>query len=201
MPERPFSEAAHRNRAPIAEALKRWLPESGRLLELGSGTGQHACHAATMLPDWHWQPTEREAMLDSLHAGLEGLAPSNVQRPQVLDVTGEWPALTYDAVCSINTAHIMHWPEVEAMFSGVRRVLVEHGLFFLYGPFRRNGVHHADSNAAFDASLKARDPGMGVRDIEALDRLANSSGLVRSAELLLPANNHMLVFEVEATLK
>ncbi|MDT8439193.1 MAG: DUF938 domain-containing protein [Wenzhouxiangellaceae bacterium] len=194
MTDRPHSEAAARNRVPIADALARALPPTGRLLEIGSGTGQHACYCAARLHGWGWQPSEHPGMLQTLNAGLAD-SPDNVEAPLTLDVAGEWPGDRFDAVFSANTAHIMHWPEVEAMFSGVARVLNGSGCFLLYGPFKRDGIHHADSNAAFDASLQARDPGMGVRDLVDVDALAGRVGLMRTAELLLPANNHILMFQ------
>ena len=109
-------------------------------------------------------------------------------------MTGEWPEERFDGVFSANTAHIMHFPAVEAMFAGVGARLNPRGLFVLYGPFARDGRHNAPSNAEFDASLRARDPGMGIRDVEQLDRLGEACGLERIAELRMPANNHILVF-------
>lgn len=195
MNDRPWSEAAERNREPIAAALRWLLPEQGRLLEIGAGTGQHACHAALLLPGWCWKPSEHPEMVATLKAGLNGISPPNVEEPIALDVMDAWPQERFDAVFSANTAHIMHWPAVEALFSGVAAQLTADGRFLLYGPFMQDGEHHAESNAAFDASLRARDPGMGVRDLVALDELAGRTGLIRTAELLLPANNHILLFE------
>jgi cyclopropane fatty-acyl-phospholipid synthase-like methyltransferase len=193
--DRPFSAAAERNREPIRQVLAAWLPASGRLLEIGAGTGQHARYFAGSLPDWTWQPTNRPEELSQLEAGLAGVDLENLQRPQALDVNGDWPDGPWDAVYSANTAHIMDWPSVEAMFAGVGRSLVRDGLFFLYGPFMRAGRHHAASNAEFDAGLQSRGHGMGIRDLDALDRLADSNRLDRIAELAMPANNHTLIFQ------
>lgn len=194
MTERPYSPAAERNREPILKVLRAWLPESGRMLEIGSGTGQHATFFAPALPLWHWQPSEHPNELPTLQAGLAGHATANIERPLALDVAGPWPEQKFDAAYSANTAHIMHFPAVEAMFAGVGAKLTSRGLFVLYGPFARNGVQSAPSNAEFDASLRARDPGMGIRDVERLDRLGDACGLERIAELRMPANNHILIF-------
>jgi len=194
MTDRPHSPAAERNRGPILEVLRVWLPGSGRMLEIGSGTGQHATFFAPALPLWQWQPSEHPNQFPTLQAGLEGHAMENIERPVVLDVTGRWPEEKFDAVYSANTAHIMHFPAVEAMFAGVAGRLNSRGLFVLYGPFARSGRHNAPSNAEFDANLRARDPGMGIRDVEQLDLLAEECALERIAELRMPANNHILVF-------
>lgn len=196
MNARPHSAAAARNREPIGRVLPKLLGESaGSVLEIGSGTGQHAVYLAGRLPDWRWQPSEHPAELATLHAGLDGIAPANVLAPVALDVAGEWPSGPFMAAYSANTAHIMHWPEVEAMFAGVGRMLASGGRFALYGPFNRDGRHTAPSNAEFDAMLRRRDPGMGLRDLAEIDALAQRNALVRIAELAMPANNLMLVFE------
>ncbi|MFU8876549.1 MAG: DUF938 domain-containing protein [Wenzhouxiangellaceae bacterium] len=192
---RPFSAAAERNRIPIAQVLERVLRGSGTLLEIGAGTGQHAVHCACLLPQWNWLPSEHPAALSSLQQGLAGDLPENLRDPIELDVTGAWPDECFDAIYSANTAHIMPAEAVEAMFQGVGAHLTPGGRFLLYGPFMRDGRHHAASNEEFDASLRRRDPAMGIRDLVWIDRIAAGSGLVRIAELALPANNHMLIFE------
>lgn len=194
MTDRPHSPAAERNREPILKVLRAWLPKSGRMLEIGSGTAQHATFFAPALPLWHWQPSEHPNELPTLQAGLDGHGVANIAPPIALDVTGAWPDANFDAAFSANTAHIMHFPAVEAMFAGVGARLNPRGLFVLYGPFARNGQHNAPSNLEFDASLRARDPGMGIRDVEQLERLGEGCGMARIAELRMPANNHILVF-------
>ena len=194
MIDRPYSPAAERNREPILKVLRSWLPKSGRMLEIGAGTGQHTLHFAPVFPLWQWQPTDHPNEFSTLQAGLLDHGLANIEEPLALDVMGHWPEETFDAVYSANTAHIMHFREVEAMFAGVGQHVNPGGLFVLYGPFMHGGIHKAPSNADFDASLRRRDPGMGIRDLEDLDRLAGGCGLARIAELRMPANNHILVF-------
>lgn len=194
MTERPHSPAAERNREPILKVLRAWLPKSGRMLEIGAGTGQHARFFAPAFPLWQWQASDRPEQLPSLEAGLRDHDQPNLEAPIALEVTGHWPQARFDGVYSANTAHIMHVPAVRAMFAGVGQCLNPGGLFVLYGPFMRHGRHSAQSNADFDASLRARDPGMGIRDLDDLDRLAAGAGLERIAELRMPANNHILIF-------
>lgn len=195
MNDRPHSPAAERNKVPIAEVLVGCLSEIGSMLEIGAGTGQHADYLSRRLPGWTWLPTEHPAQFEVLRRGLDGGVTTRLRAPLILDVLGQWPGERFDAVFSANTAHIMHWDAVEAMFAGVAACLTANGRFFLYGPFSRAGHHHAASNADFDRVLRARDPGMGVRNLDAIDALAERVGLARIAELLLPANNHMLLFE------
>ena len=197
MSTQPFSAAAERNREPILNVLCNLLADRGRALEIGSGTAQHVRYFAQALPGWVWQPSEAPDQYEILVAGLSGQPRSEMIRsPITLDVAAEWPpfAETFDVIYSANTAHIMSWPEVEAMFAGVVKCLSLEGQFVLYGPFKLHGRHHAESNAQFDASLRQRDPAMGIRDLDALDTLAASVGLVRVAEFAMPANNHVLVF-------
>ena len=197
--DRPYSAAAQRNREPIRAVLEAWLPasaaETGRMLEIGAGTGQHARHFARSFPRWSWQPTDHPARLPQLREGLHDVGLNNLEPPLPLDVTGPWPAGPWDAIYSANTAHIMNWPAVEAMFAGVAESLSPKARFFLYGPFLRAGRHHAPSNAEFDLALRDRPGGMGIRDLLDLDRLAGAVGLKRIAELRMPANNHILLFE------
>jgi len=168
------------------------------MLEIGAGTGQHPRYFAELLPAWRWLPSEHPRQIDGLRAGLGGRAGGNLLPALPLDVEADWPEQRFDAAFSANTAHIMHWPTVEAMFAGVARVLKPDGQFVLYGPFMRGGAHTAPSNAAFDADLRQRDPGMGIRDLEDIDQLADRCGLARVAELAMPANNLLLCFRSPA---
>jgi SAM-dependent methyltransferase len=194
----PFSEACERNKGPILEVLRKWLDETtGLLLEIGSGTGQHAVHFARHLPRLTWQPTdqgEHVAMLTA-RVGVEG--PCNLLPPLELDVTQQrWPCDTdsVDAVFSANTLHILAWTQVQALFRGVGRVLRPEGLLIVYGPFRYGGQYTSHSNHAFDDELRSRDPASGIRDFEAVDALATAQGMSLVDDVGMPANNQTLVW-------
>ncbi len=194
--DKPFSQASANNWQPILAVLRQHLPARGRVLEIGSGTGQHAVSFGTALPDLTWQTSD----LPENHWGIErwiaeaGLG--NVLPPLALDVRAEpWPDVATDAVFSANTAHIMGWPAVEAMFAGVGRLLQPDGRFLLYGPFSDGGRHNSPSNEAFDQNLRRRDPAMGVRDLDQLRPLAQRAGLRLAAEVAMPANNRILIWE------
>jgi len=190
----PFSEACERNKGPILEALLPLLPGRGHVLELGSGTGQHVVHFAPRCPRLSWQPTERREHLPTLDSRIRLEGHSNILPAIELDVEGAWPDRCFAAAYSANTAHIMSWDAVCAMFTGIGRRLAPGGMFWLYGPFNVGGSYTAPSNAGFDRALQARDPLMGLRDVEALEELACSQRLRLEARLELPANNQLLVF-------
>jgi hypothetical protein len=193
--DKPFSPASERNREPILMVLQRHLGSCTRLLEIGSGTGQHAVHFAAAMPWLEWQCSDRSEYLPGIEAWRVEANLPNLPPPIFLDVArGAWPAPRFDAAFSANTVHIMHWPEVEAMFVGLDRALAADATLILYGPFHRDGRPTSDSNAAFDAGLRARDPGMGVRDIEAVQALASGIGLRVVEDAAMPANNACLVW-------
>jgi SAM-dependent methyltransferase len=192
--ELPFAEACERNKTPILNCLRKLLPRRGWVLEIGSGTGQHVVHFAPRFERLSWQPSERRDLLPGLHARIRSEGCVNVLPAIELDVFGVWPDQEYAAAYSANTAHIMSWPGVCAMFSGVGRRLRSGGPFCLYGPFNIGGRFTSASNEEFDRSLRERDPGMGLRDAEALDSLAQDHQLVLQGRLQLPANNLLLVF-------
>lgn len=196
---KPYAEACERNRDPILAVIAPLLAERSAVLEIGSGTGQHAVYFASRLPHLTWYTSDRA----EYHAGIRlWIADSgliNVEPPLLLDVTQPlWPALAVDAVFSANTTHIMHWPEVEALFAGVGRLLPERGLFMLYGPFNYGGRYTSASNAEFDRLLKLRDPGSGLRDFEEIDRLARAAGLLLKGDVAMLANNRLLYWERQA---
>jgi cyclopropane fatty-acyl-phospholipid synthase-like methyltransferase len=192
---KPFAESCERNKDPILAVLRATLAHSARVLEIGSGTGQHAIHFARHLPHLLWQTSDLEVNHAGIRAWLDEAALPNVQPPLNLDVDmPDWPMAPVDAVFSANTVHIIAWPQVENMFSGVGRVLVCGGLLCLYGPFNYNGACTSESNARFDDWLKQRDPRSGIRDFEALDRLAGKAGLVLEDDHTMPSNNRMLVW-------
>ncbi|MBD2549311.1 DUF938 domain-containing protein [Microcystis elabens FACHB-917] len=198
----PFSPACQRNQEPILAVLRRWLAPGARVLEVGSGSGQHAIHMARHLPGVHWQPSERQEALGGLAArisleGADGLAPgAHVAAPLVLDVTRpRWPAGPFEAVFTANTLHIVPAAAVPQLLAGTARVLAEGGLLLIYGPFRYGERHTAASNEAFDAHLRQLDPAMGVRDAEAIEREAAGLGLQLQRDEAMPANNRLLLFQ------
>lgn len=198
MADRPFTEYAARNTAPILEVLRRELADAREVLEIGSGTGQHAVAMATALPHLCWQTSDLAENHAAVNAWIDSVEVTNVRRPLDLDVRrASLPEATQDAVFSANTAHIMSIDTVRAMFLLVGRVLRNGGRFCLYGPFRQDGMFNATSNAEFHVSLRARDPDMGIRHLEALDEFARDAGLVRRRMYAMPANNHLVVWHKE----
>ncbi|MEK7322492.1 MAG: DUF938 domain-containing protein [Pseudomonadota bacterium] len=193
---KPYSEACERNRDPILTTIQPLLAERRAVLEIGSGTGQHAVYFAAKLPHLIWHTSDRQMYHAGIQLWLDEAAAENIRAPLVLDVTqAVWPAVAVDAVYSANTAHIMHWPEVAAMFAGVGRLLPVGGIFLLYGPFNYHSRYTSDSNRRFDAQLKSRDPLSGIRDAEALDRLAGQARMRACGDVAMPANNHLLCWE------
>jgi cyclopropane fatty-acyl-phospholipid synthase-like methyltransferase len=193
-----FSEACERNKAPILEALRTAFASASRVLEIGSGTGQHAVWFARHLPHLLWQPSDVAAALPALAARLRAEAPANVLPPTELDVAVQpWRVGTYDAIFSANTLHIVSWDDVGHFFRGVGAALEARGTLCVYGPFRYRGDFTTPSNAAFDQWLKQRDPVSGIRDFEAVDALAAAEGLALVADHAMPANNQALVWRRE----
>ena len=197
--QRLFSPSAARNRDPILQMLQSILPPQGSMLEIASGTGEHVVHFARGLPGWRFQPTEfDEASRQSVRAWIAHEDLANVAAPVTLDARADtWDVEQsgpFDAVLSLNMIHIAPWAAAQGLFRGAGRVLKPGGLLLLYGPFQENGVHNAPSNAAFDASLRARDPDWGVRDIRDLQALANENGLTLRQRQAMPANNQTLTF-------
>lgn len=190
----PFSEACERNKEPILQALLPLLPSRGHVLEIGSGTGQHVVYFAPHRSELSWQPTERRELLADLNARIRLEGRANVLPAIELNVEEAWPDHQFAAAYSANTAHIMSWAAVCAMFAGVGGRLPPGGAFCLYGPFQAGGSHTAASNAEFDRQLRASDPEMGLRDIDALAQLAGSHQMRLEGRRELPANNQLLVF-------
>ncbi|WP_231471265.1 DUF938 domain-containing protein [Thioalkalivibrio sp. HK1] len=198
--DKPFAPACERNKEPILEALRRIFAETGRILEIGSGTGQHAVHFAAGLPHAIWMTSDLPDRHPGIRAWLAGANLPNLEAPLTLDVADpSWPISHCDGIFSANTAHIMHWPQVEAMFQGAGNILPPAGRFVLYGPFSRNGRHNSASNVAFDRDLKMRDPMMGIRDIDALESLAHDAGFELEEDIALPANNRILTWQAGAS--
>jgi cyclopropane fatty-acyl-phospholipid synthase-like methyltransferase len=193
------SEACERNKGPILEVLAVELATSHAVLEVGSGTGQHAVHFARHLPQLTWQPSEVADEQAALAERIRLEGPPNLRAPMVLDVRSvPWPlplgGAAFDAVFSANTLHIMAWDAVRDFFRGAGETLAAGGVLCVYGPFRYRDRYTSDSNADFDAWLHARDPESGIRDFEALDALARAQDLRLTADHAMPANNQTLVW-------
>jgi len=196
MSEKPFAESAARNADPILEVLQDELRHSTSVLEIGSGTGQHAVCFAAAMPHLCWQTSDREENHAAINAWISDSGLENIRRPLALDVLDAAPESSqYDAVFSANTAHIMSFAAVRKMFALVGQTLKHSGLFCLYGPFRVDNEFTTPSNQQFDASLRARDPSMGIRDLAALDKLGAASGLRRGGLYALPTNNMLVVWQ------
>ncbi|MEQ5802259.1 DUF938 domain-containing protein [Halomonas sp. H10-9-1] len=196
--DRLQSPAAARNRDPILTVLRESLPESARVLELASGSGEHALHCAAAMPGWHWQPSDTDPRaLASIAAWRRAAGTPNLGAPIAFDVTAEWPGAEVDAIVAINLVHISPWSVSEALMAHAGKRLVPGGVLYLYGPYRRAGQHTAPSNAAFDADLKARDARWGVRDLEAVVATAEAHGLRLVRIVEMPANNLSVVLRRE----
>jgi cyclopropane fatty-acyl-phospholipid synthase-like methyltransferase len=192
---KPYSPACERNRDPILAVLRDHFADRLRVLEIGSGTGQHAAYFAAALPHLVWQASDRAENLPGIRAWLEQAGLAGAAPPIELDVRGDWPAPAFDAAFSANTLHIMGWSEVERLFERLPEVLAADGRLVIYGPFNYGGNFTSHSNAAFDASLRRQTAHMGIRDFEAVDRLAQAAGLRLLEDREMPANNRCLVWE------
>jgi len=192
----PRSEACERNKEPILGILRDAFAAARHVLEIGSGTGQHAAWFARHLPHLQWQPSDRASELPALQARIAAEGGANLLPALELDVHATpWPAVPADAVFSANTLHIMGWPGVEAFFAGIATVLAGPGATLaVYGPFRYGGAFTSPSNAAFDQWLRQRDAASGIRDFEAVDALARAAGLALAADHAMPANNQLLLW-------
>ncbi|NMG34939.1 DUF938 domain-containing protein [Azoarcus sp. TTM-91] len=193
---RLFAPATARNREFILAVLRHHLPASGTVLEIGSGSGEHAVFFAARLPGLRWQPSETEAgALASIRGWIVHAGVANVADPLLFDATAaKWPLAAADAVVAINVIHYSPWETTPALLDGVARLLPPGGVLYLYGPYRRDGAHTAPSNEAFDGWLKERDPRFGVRDLEAVVAEAAARGLTLAEVAEMPANNLSVVF-------
>lgn len=192
--EKPHSPACERNREPILGVLREHFADRRRLLEIGSGTGQHAVHFAAALPCLSWQSSDRGENLPGIRAWLDDAALPNTPAPLEFDVNGNWPPGPFDAVFSANTLHIMAWPEVQRLFARLPAISTDDALLVIYGPFNDGGRYSSDSNAAFDVWLKARGAHMAIRDTEAVDALAAAAGFGLIDDRVMPANNRCRVW-------
>lgn len=196
MTSKPFSESCVQNRGPILAVLREVFADRHNVLEIGSGTGQHAVDFGAALPHLRWQTADVPAHHAGIRMWLDEAALPNVLPPIALDVNQhDWRGGRYDAVFSANTLHIMGLPEVGQFFEGVGAVLEPGGALVVYGPFNYNGAFTSESNARFDTWLKSRDPASGVRDFEAVNTLAAAQNLVLQQDFAMPANNRTLVWQ------
>jgi SAM-dependent methyltransferase len=198
--DKPYSAASERNREPILAVLRDAFAPCRAVLEIGSGTGQHAVHFAAAMPGLRWQSSDRAENLPGIRAWLAEAGLPNTPPPLELDVAGgTWPAArSVDAVFSANTLHIMSWDEVERMFAGIAQVVRANGMLAIYGPFNVDGRFTSESNAAFDRALRAAVAHRGIRDAADVDALAATHGFVLVADHALPANNRCRVWRAAA---
>ncbi len=191
-----FAPAAERNRQPILDVLRRVLPPTGLVLEIASGTGQHAVFFSEQLSGLRWQPSDASVdALRSIQAWVEESALENLLPPIALDACSPpWPIASADAVLCINMIHISPWETTESLFHGASALLASGSPLITYGPYRLHGAHSAPSNAAFDESLLSRNPRWGVRDIDALIELAGRTGFELQERVSMPANNMTLIW-------
>lgn len=201
MTAKPHSPSCDRNQEPILAVLREHFADRREVLEIGSGTGQHAVHFAAAMPWLRWQCSDREDGLAGIRLWLDEAGLANTPPPFALQAVlvpqpglAPPPPLRYDAVFSANTLHIMGGAEVQALFAGLATVLADDAVLAVYGPFNEGGGFTSDSNREFDGWLKARDPRSGIRDVEAVRALAEGIGLRPIADVAMPANNRMLVW-------
>ncbi|MCL7944798.1 DUF938 domain-containing protein [Marinobacter sp. ATCH36] len=193
--DKPYSQACENNKQPILERIRDIFINPGTILEIGTGTGQHAVHFAAALPHLIWQPSDRPGATDHCIGWIEDAALHNVRPPLELNVASEiWPLDSIDGAYSANTAHIMAWEEVEAMFAGLGKRLGSGKPFCLYGPFSYGKKHTSDSNRQFDRHLRQQSPQMGIRDVDHLLTLARQVEFRLENDLEMPANNRLLVW-------
>jgi hypothetical protein len=194
--DKPFSPACERNREPILSILQTLFADRKQVLEIGSGTGQHAVHFAAHLSHLLWQTSDLPENHPGICAWLNEARLPNLLLPLRLDAAApQWPSFEWDAVFTANTCHIMSWREVESMFAGVGHGLPPGGKLAIYGPFNYGGHFTGPGNAQFDVSLRAGNPLRGIRDFEAVDTLARTHGLVLLDDVAMPADNRLLSWQ------
>jgi SAM-dependent methyltransferase len=192
---KPFSQACEINKAPILDVLKEVFLDRKRVLEVASGTGQHAVYFGAQLQHLSWQTSDVKQNIDGIQAWLNDANLPNVLTPLTLDVNDAlWPIGKFDAIFNANTVHIISWLEVQRLFNHLARAAVPGAVMCLYGPYNYNNQFTSESNARFDATLKDRDPNSGIRDFEAINALANSHGFTLQKDLAMPSNNRLLAW-------
>ena len=193
--DKPFSPAAKQNRDAILPILKTEFKHANKVLEVGSGTGQHAIYFARHMPHLSWQASDKEENITGIKCWIDEAGQNNVPAPIVLDVCKKWPDAQFDAAFAANVAHIMHWHEIKAMFAGLANALVANASFCLYGPFNVNGEYTSESNREFDQWLKNRDPQSCIRDKGELDELAKIYKFSLHQDWEMPCNNRILCWK------
>jgi len=192
---KPFAESSEQNREPILSILRVELADCGRVLEVGSGTGQHAVFFAEKMPHLHWICSDLEENHAGIQMWLDEAGRDNIEGPLLLDARESWPQLPVDAVFSANAIHIMSWEAVQGLIKNVGKTLVSGGKFCLYGPFMYDEQHTAESNAQFDVWLKNRDPLSGIRDVTQLTELLDLQGMELINDYEMPVNNRILIWQ------
>ncbi len=199
MSDKPYAPACDRNAEPIYQILQQELSVESHILEIGSGTGQHAVAFCAQQARWRWQCSDRPEQIPGIKAWLEALAPQQAPEPLALDVLqGPWPTQTFDAVFTANTLHIMPWQATQMLFEKLPALLPEHGKLLVYGPFNYNGQFTSESNAQFELWLKQGGAHQGIRDFEAVAKLADQAGLELRQDYAMPANNRLLCWRRRA---
>lgn len=196
---KPYSAACERNSGPLLAVLRDRFAGRHRVLEIGSGTGQHAVHFARALPLLTWQTSDVPEHLHGIRQWLDEAGLHNTPAPIAFDINASIPAGRFDAIFSANTLHIMSWREVERLFDVLQRVMSPRALLTLYGPFNYGGAYTSASNAAFNAALRADCPKRGLRDFEAVDALARACGLALLDDRAMPANNRCITWQLASS--
>ncbi len=195
---KPFSQSCENNKQPILQIIQTVFQASTTVWEIGSGTGQHACYFAQNSPHVIWQTTDKEQNRTGLDQWIKEAGLVNLPNSLKLNVADKvWPCQQIDALFTANSLHIMHWNEVESLFAGLETYLSNIAVVCIYGPFNYKGQYTSTSNQQFDQWLKVRDPNSGIRDFEAIVKLADKAGLILSEDHMMPANNRLLVFQKE----
>ncbi len=192
---KPFAESSEQNKQPILSVLRSELASNRRVLEVGSGTGQHAVYFAEQMPHLTWVCSDLEENHAGIRMWLDEAGLSNIEGPLLLDAREQWPDMDVDAIFSANTVHIMSWHAVVSLMNNVGRTLDVGGKLYLYGPFMYDGRHTAESNASFDIWLKQRDPLSGVRDVSEINKLLGEHDMQLTNDYEMPVNNRILVWQ------
>jgi len=193
---KPYSQSCDQNRDPILNVILPLFANKKNILEVGSGTGQHAVYFAKKMPHLNWQTSDQQEYHEGIKQWLSEAALSNTPPPLRLNVSQDnWPNLEIDAIFSANAVHIMSWENVTDFINKAGKLLTPNDLFVLYGPFNYGGNYTSESNARFDSWLKQQDPNSGIRDFEAIDTLAKAAGMYLQQDIKMPANNRILCWK------